>query len=109
MIIVNASEAASKGMPLYDMKELFSIDGAFQGAKISVITISPGSRVPEQGTGCHTGDEYSFFLSGEVYTESGDRKGTIGKGMATLIPRGEQHWCENRTDKPCTLVCVMVE
>ena len=44
-----------------------------------------------------------------VYTVSGDDVGTVGAGMATLIPRGEHHWCENRTDKPCTLVCMMVE
>lgn len=75
----------------------------------SLITIHPGSRVPEVGDGFHSGDEYSYFLEGEVYTVSGDDVGTVGAGMATLIPRGEHHWCENRTDKPCTLVCMMVE
>ncbi len=35
---------------------------------------------------------------------------TCGKQVmeAILIPRGEAHWCENRTDKPCRLICIMV-
>ena len=44
-----------------------------------------------------------------VYTESGEFKGMCGAGEATLIPRGERHWCENRSDKPCRLVCVMLK
>lgn len=108
MEIVDVSKASVTGLPLYEMRELFQIKN-FNSAKISLVTILPGARVPAEGTGSHTGDEYSYFVEGEVYTESGSQKATIGKGLATLIPMGEEHWCENRTKKPCTLICVMVE
>lgn len=98
-----------RGLPLYEMQELFHLEGSYQDIKLSAITLLPGQRVPKTGTGVHKEDEYSFFISGEVYTESGDFRGTCGPGDATLIPRGEEHWCENRTDKPCQLVCMLVK
>lgn len=97
------------GLPLYEMQELFSARGSYSKIKVSYITLLPGRRVPLSGTGVHEQDEYSFFIEGEVYTESGAYKGICRQGEATLIPRGERHWSENRTDKPCRLVCVLVE
>lgn len=97
------------GLPLYEMQHLFEIQAASGPVSLSYITLLPGKRVPEAGTGFHEADEYSLFLEGEVYTESGDYSGVCGKGEATLIPAGEHHWCENRTDKPCRLVCMMVK
>lgn len=102
-------EIEAVGLPLYDMRKMFKMDGTYTHMDFSLITIQPGARVPQQGDGCHDADEYSYFLAGEVYTESGEDKGVVGKGAATLIPKGERHWCENRTDKPCTLVCMMVK
>lgn len=97
------------GLPLYEMQQLFRASGAYTDMKMSYITLLPGRRVPATGTGAHEEDEYSFFLEGEVYTESGGFRGICRAGEATLIPRGEAHWCENRTDKPCTLVCVLLK
>ncbi|HHY52039.1 MAG TPA: cupin domain-containing protein [Clostridiales bacterium] len=97
------------GLPLYEMQQLFHLTGNYSDIRISYITLLPGKRVPESGTGAHEQDEYSFFIEGEVYTESGDYKGVCRQGEATLIPRGERHWCENRTDKPCRLVCVLAK
>ena len=97
------------GLPLYEMQQLFKTSGSFTDVRITYITLLPGKRVPEAGTGVHEEDEYSFFLEGEVYTVSGDYTGVCGAGEGTLIPRGERHWCENRTDKPCRLVCVMLK
>jgi len=97
------------GLPLYEMQQLFNITQNISDVKISYITLLPGNRVPTSGEGVHTEDEYSIFIEGEVYTESGDFRGICRKGDATLIPRGEYHWCENRTDKPCRIVCVMVK
>ena len=97
------------GLPHYEIQHLFNDSGSFTDMSISYITLLPGRRVPESGTGFHAEDEYSFFLEGEVYTESGDFKGMCGAGEGTLIPRGERHWCENRGDKPCRLVCVMLK
>lgn len=109
MNTIDVKNIKAVGLPLYEMKEMFNADGNFNNIKISLISINPGERIPKEGYGFHDGDEYSYFLSGEVYTESGNDKGIIGEGKATLIPKGEHHWCENRTDKPCTLVCVMVK
>lgn len=97
------------GLPQYELRKIFNLNGQYESVSFSLITILPGQRVPESGDGFHDADEYSYFLDGEVYTVSGDDVGTVGKGMATLIPKGERHWCENRTDNPCTLVCMMVK
>jgi mannose-6-phosphate isomerase-like protein (cupin superfamily) len=97
------------GLPLYEMQRLFNASGSFDNVSISYITLLPGHRVPASGTGAHEQDEYSFFLEGEVYTESGDFQGTCRAGEGTLIPRGEHHWCENRTSLPCRLLCVLVK
>ena len=99
----------AKGLPLYELRRLFTASGSFTDMSFSLITLLPGQRVPETGDGCHEEDEYSFFLEGEVYTVSGDYTGVCGAGEGTLIPRGEHHWCENRTDRPCRLVCVMLK
>ncbi len=97
------------GLPLYEMQQLFHLTGTYSDIKISYITLLPGKRVPTSGTGAHEQDEYSFFAEGEVYTESGGFQGICRQGEATLISRGEHHWCENRTDKPCRLICVLAK
>lgn len=109
MTLLEVDQLESVGMPLYDMRKIFKMSGDFEMVDFSLITIQPGARVPENGDGFHEADEYSYFLEGEVYSVSGDFVGDVGKGQATLIPRGEHHWCENRTDKPCILVCMMVK
>lgn len=106
---INLKDIPVKGLPLYEMQTLFQAKGAFTQADISYITLLPGQRVPQQGTGAHDADEYSFFLEGEVYTVSGSFAGVCAAGEGTLIPMGEAHWCENRTDKPCRLLCVLVK
>lgn len=108
MEIRKLSEVPVTGLPLYEMQKVYDVSGPFTDMSFSLITLLPGQRVPTEGTGCHDADEYSIFLEGEVYTESGDYTGVCGAGQATLIPKGEAHWSENRTDKPCRLVCVMI-
>ena len=97
------------GLPLYEMQRIFNASGTFCNISISYITLLPGRRIPASGTGVHAEDEYSFFLEGEVYTHSGSFEGICRAGEGTLIPRGEHHWCENRTDHPCRLLCVLVK
>ena len=99
----------AKTLSHFELPWYFTASGSFTDMSFSLITLLPGQRVPETGDGCHEEDEYSFFLEGEVYTVSGDYTGVCGAGEGTLIPRGERHWCENRTDKPCRLVCVMLK
>lgn len=106
---ITLDQVAVTGLPLYEMQQLFQLSGEYSDIKISYITLLPGKRVPERGVGAHEQDEYSFFVEGEVYTESGGFAGICRQGEATLIPRGEAHWCENRTGKPCRLVCVLAK
>ncbi|MGL4606238.1 MAG: cupin domain-containing protein [Eubacteriaceae bacterium] len=104
---IKLKEIPVNGMPLYEMQQLFHITSKSDEMKLSYITLLPGKRVPLAGVGSHEEDEYSFFIEGEVYTESGDFKGICKKGDATLIPRGEMHWCENRTEEPCRIICLL--
>ncbi|MEG2001406.1 MAG: cupin domain-containing protein [Evtepia sp.] len=97
------------GLPLYEMQHIFHATKPANDVTFNYITLLPHQRVPLEGTGFHDADEYSFFVEGEVYTESGEMKTTCKAGDATLIPLGEHHWCENRTDTPCRLVCMMIK
>lgn len=107
---IEINNVPKTGLPLYEMMKLWNLEGKYTNIDISVINLLPGNRVPTgDGFSCHDADEYSVFVSGEVYTESGDYKDVCKAGEATLIPKGEKHWCENRTDKPCTIVCVMAK
>ena len=109
MTEIKGGDLRPTGLPLYQLRQMFHATGDFEDVTFSLITIEPGSRVPAEGAGCHDADEYSYFLDGEVYSVSGEDIGMVGKGSATLIPRGEYHWCENRSDRPCTLICMMVK
>lgn len=79
MTLLDVSKLDAVGAPLYDMRKIFQIDAPASKISFSLITIHPGSRVPEVGDGFHSGDEYSYFLEGEVYTVSGDDVGTVGR------------------------------
>jgi len=106
---IDLSGIPKTGLPLYEMQTLATIAGPTGGVAMSYITLLPGRRVPTEGFSCHDADEYSFFISGSVYTEAGDFKGDCRAGDGTLIPMGEKHWCENRTDEPCTIVCALIK
>lgn len=108
MKMIHLKDIPHDGLPLFDRQMVFNSTGEFSKMSFSLITLLPGQRVPEEGYGFHTEDEYSIFIEGEVYTESGDFTGNIKSGEATLIPKGERHWCENKTNKPCILACVMI-
>lgn len=110
MIKIDLEDIPVSGLPLYKLQQVFNIKGDFSSMTFSVITLLPGQRIPHTGTSCHEEDEYSIFIEGGgVYTESGDYKGICGQGEATLIPKGEAHWSENRSNEDCKLVCVMLK
>ena len=100
MTLLDVSKLDAVGAPLYDMRKIFQIDAPASKISFSLITIHPGSRVPEVGDGFHSGDEYSYFLEGEVYTVSGDDVGTVGAGMATLIPVSYTHLDVYKRQRP---------
>ncbi|MBQ3378956.1 MAG: cupin domain-containing protein [Clostridia bacterium] len=109
MEIKKISEFSSTGAPLYDMRVILNKTGKHEIVKFSVITFEPHVRVPETGESVHEEDEYSFFIDGALYTQSGATQADVSAGDVTLIPAGERHFCENRSDEKCTLVCVMVK
>lgn len=106
---ISLSDIPKTGAPLYEMQTLAQLEGPTGGVSMSYITLLPGKRVPTEDFSCHDADEYSFFISGSVYTEAGGFKGECAAGEATLIPMGEKHWCENRTNEPCVIVCALVK
>ena len=58
------------------------------GVTMGYAVFPPGTVVPPAA---HTGDEYSFILSGTVKCEAGGVVHTASAGMATFIPAGETH------------------
>src|SRR5699024_11702658 len=106
---VNIDDVESIGMPMYEMKKLFNKQGNYTEMSMSVISLTPGERVPAEGMSSHEEDEYSFFMSGEVETYCDGEYTVVKKGDATLIPAGEEHWAINNGTEPCVLVCFMVK
>ncbi|MCL1914314.1 MAG: cupin domain-containing protein [Eubacteriaceae bacterium] len=103
------NEAAPFIQPQYEIMTYFEESMPLEYLKLIRVEIAPGARVPAEGFSCHTEDEYSYFVEGELYTESGDFKGICSKGDFSIIPLGEEHWCENRTDKPCVIFVAMAK
>lgn len=106
---ININEVEAFGMPVYEMKKLFSKQGNFQEVNMSIVSITPGERVPAVGMSCHEEDEYSYIFSGEIDTYCDGKYSTEKTGDATLIPAGEEHWCINKSNEPCMIVCFMVK
>ena len=51
MTLLDVSKLDAVGAPLYDMRKIFQIDAPASKISFSLITIHPGSRVPEVGDG----------------------------------------------------------
>lgn len=109
MEVINTNDVEPVGMPMYEMKKLFNKQGDFTDVSMSVISLTPGERVPAEGMSCHEEDEYSFFISGEVDTYYEGKYRVVKKGDATLIPAGMEHWAINNGTEPCVLVCFMAK
>lgn len=75
--------------------------------------VSMGYAVFPAGTvvppASHTGDEYSYILSGTVVCESNGVVNTLQAGEAGFIPAGEVHESRNETDEEATLVWMLIE
>lgn len=71
--------------------------------------VLPGERLPAEGTTFHKEDEYSYIMTGEIFTHSGGDETYVAAGSATFIPRGEKHWCRNDGDVPVEIIWVFVE
>ena len=66
----------------------------------------PGTVVPEAA---HTGDEYSFILSGRIKCRIAGEDHEMSAGMAGLIPAGEPHSSFNDSEKDVSLIWMLVE
>lgn len=77
--------------------------------KFGYITVQPGERVPLNGLSEHSGDEYSIILDGELVGESDNKAFHVKKGDFTYFPKGEPHWCENKSEHEVKILYVLVE
>lgn len=77
--------------------------------KFGTIKIPPGVRVPGEGFGVHSGDEYSLVLKGMIKSVSGGKEHRLISGQASFIPAGEEHWSVNDGQEDCEIVWVLIE
>lgn len=66
----------------------------------------PGTVVPPAA---HTGDEYSYIISGKVKCECGGVVNELCAGEASFIPAGEVHKSMNDSGEEATLVWMLIE
>lgn len=66
----------------------------------------PGTVVPPAA---HTGDEYSYIISGRVKCECDGVLNEMCAGEAGFIPAGEVHSSRNDSDGDATLVWMLIE
>ena len=66
----------------------------------------PGTVVPPAS---HTGDEYSYIISGRVKCESNGEVHEMAAGDASFIPAGEMHKSMNDSGENATLVWMLIE
>lgn len=66
----------------------------------------PGTVVPPAA---HTGDEYSYIISGRVKCECDGVLNEMCAGEAGFIPAGEVHSSRNDSDEDATLVWMLIE
>ena len=57
----------------------------------------------------HTGDEYSYIISGRVRCESNGKVQEMAAGDASFIPAGEMHKSMNDSGEDATLVWMLIE
>lgn len=75
--------------------------------------VSMGYAVFPDGTvvppAAHTGDEYSYIISGKVKCESNGIVRELCAGEASYIPAGEVHKSMNDSGEEATLVWMLIE
>lgn len=69
-------------------------------------TFPPGTVVPPAS---HTGDEYSYIISGSVKCECNGIVNELCAGEASFIPAGEVHASRNDSKEEATLVWMLIE
>lgn len=78
------------------------------GEKVSMgyAVFPAGTVVPPAA---HTGDEYSYVISGHVKCKTQERTWEMGPKMAGFIPAGEEHSSVNDSKEEATLIWMLIE
>lgn len=89
------------------MTDFFGVSCPTDG-KVSMgyAVFPPGTVVPPAS---HTGDEYSYIISGKVKCECKGVENELCAGEASFIPAGETHSSKNDSDEEATLVWMLIE
>ena len=109
MTEIKVGDLRPTGLPLYQLRQMFHATGDFEDVTFSLssrLSLVPAYPLREQDATMRTST--LIFLT-ERSTRSAERTLVWWARGRTLIPRGEYHWCENRSDRPCTLICMMVK
>ena len=90
-----------------EMTDFFGADCPTDGrVSMGYAGFPPGTVVP---FAAHTGDEYSYIISGKVKCESCGKIRELGPGDASYIPAGELHKSMNDSEEDATLVWMLIE
>ena len=79
---------------------------AGEGVTVGYAVFPPGTVVPPAA---HSGDEYSYVLSGNIKCKIGDQIVSAQEGSATFIPAGQEHSSINDSDSSTEVVWMLIE
>lgn len=79
---------------------------AGDGVTMGHAVFPPGTVVPPAA---HSGDEYSYVLSGKIKCQIGSQTFAAPAGSATFIPAGEEHSSINDGEDDAEVVWMLIE
>ncbi len=89
------------------MRDLFGDTvKAGEGVTMGHAIFPPDTVVPPAA---HSGDEYSYVLSGNVKCKVGDQIFAMREGSASFIPAGEEHSSINDSNSNAEVVWMLIE
>ncbi|MEA4900295.1 cupin domain-containing protein [Desulfitobacterium sp.] len=89
------------------MVDLFGgVVSAGEGVTMGHAIFPAGTVVPPAA---HSGDEYSYVISGNIKCKIGDQIFSAQEGSATFIPAGEEHSSINDSDGNAEVVWMLIE
>jgi transcriptional regulator with XRE-family HTH domain len=86
--------------------ELLQPDLAGRAYEIVEVEFPPGSRMPEEPA-FHEGEESTVVLSGELIAFHDGEEFTLHAGDTITWDPELEHWIENRTEEPATVISVV--
>jgi quercetin dioxygenase-like cupin family protein len=79
---------------------------AGEGVTVGHAIFPPNTVVPPAA---HSGDEYSYVISGNIKCKVGDKVFSVEKGSVTFIAAGEEHSTINDSDINAEVVWMLIE